>query len=58
MNPRELFWLSALTVVLAIACIADGLFSSGNDDALSQTERLFPEFTPEAIDSFTITQAT
>ena len=56
MNPRELFWLSGLTVVLAIACIADGLFSSGNDDALSQAERLFPEFTPEAIDSFTITR--
>jgi hypothetical protein len=56
MNPRELFWLSGLAVVLAIACVADGLFSSGNDAALGQAERLFPDLTAEAIDSFTVTR--
>jgi len=56
MNPKELFWLSGLGVVLAIACVADGLFSSGNDAALGQAERLFPELTTEAIDSFTVTR--
>ena len=56
MNPRELFWLCGLAVVLAIACVADGLFSSGNDAALGQAERLFPDLTAEAIDSFTVTR--
>ena len=56
MNPRELFWLSGLAVVLAIACVADGLFSSGADNTLGQAERLFPELTAGAIDSFTITR--
>ena len=54
MNPRELFWLSGLAMVLAIACVADGLFSSGDDNALGPAERLFPELTAEAIDSFTV----
>jgi len=54
MNPRELFWLTGLAVVLAIACVADGLFSSGADKTLGQAERLFPELTAEAIDSFTV----
>ena len=56
MNPRELFWLSGLAVALAIACVADGLFSSGADNTLGQAERLFPELTAGAIDSFTITR--
>ena len=56
MNPRELFWLSGLAAVLAIACIADGLFSSGDGNALGQAERLFPDLTAEAIDSFTVTR--
>jgi hypothetical protein len=43
-----------LAVVLAIACVADGLFSSGADKTLGQAERLFPELTAEAIDSFTV----
>ena len=56
MNPKELFWLSGLAVVLAIACVADGLFSPGTDNTLGQAERLFPELTTEAIDSFTVTR--
>ena len=56
MNPRELFWLSGLAVVLAIACVADGLFSSGADKTLGQAERLFPELTAGAIDSFAVTR--
>jgi len=56
MNPRELFWLSGLAAVLAIASVADGLFSSGDDAALGQAERLFPDLTAEAIDSFTVTR--
>ena len=56
MNPRELFWLSGLAVVLVIAGVADGLFSSGADKTLGQAERLFPELTAGAIDSFTITR--
>jgi len=56
MNPKELFWLSGLAVVLAIACVADGLVSSGADNTLGQAERLFPELTTEAIDSFTVTR--
>ncbi len=56
MNPRELFWLSGMAVVLAIACIADGLFSAGDDTALGQAERLFPELNADKIDSFTVTR--
>ena len=56
MNPRELFWLSGLAVVLAIACVADGVFSSGADKTLGQAERLFPELTAGAIDSFAVTR--
>jgi len=56
MNPRELFWLSGLAVVLAIACVADGLFSSGADKTLVQAERLFPELNAGAIDSFAVTR--
>lgn len=56
MNPRELFWLSGLAVVLAIACVADGLFSSDADKTLGQAERLFPELAAGAIDSFTVTR--
>ena len=54
MNPRELFWLSSLALVLAIACIADGLFTPGGDNALGQAERLFPELNADTIDSFTV----
>ncbi|MED5381268.1 MAG: DUF4340 domain-containing protein [Verrucomicrobiota bacterium] len=54
MNPRELFWLSGLAVVLAIACVADGLFSSGADKTLGQAERLFPKLTAGSIDSFAV----
>ena len=56
MNPRELFWLSGLAMALAIACVADGLFSSGADNTLGQAERLFPELTAGAIDSFAVTR--
>ena len=56
MNPRELYWLSGLAVVLAIACIADGLFSVGDNTVLGQVERLFPELDADTIDSFTITR--
>ena len=56
MNPRELFWLSGLAVVLAIACASNGLFSAGNDAALGQAERLFPELNADTIDSFTVTR--
>jgi hypothetical protein len=56
MNPRELFWLSGLAVVLAIVYVADGLFSSGADKTLGQAERLFPELAAGAIDSFTVTR--
>ncbi len=54
MNPRELFWLSGLAAVLAIVCVADSLFSSGDDNALGQAERLFPGLVAESIDSFTV----
>ena len=54
MNPRELFWLSSLALVLAIACIADGLFSSGGDNALGQAKPLFPGLNADTIDSFTV----
>jgi len=57
MNPRELYWLSGMAVVLAIACIADGLFSVGDDTALGQVERLFPELNADTIDSFTVTHS-
>ena len=56
MNPRELFWLSGLAVVLAIACASNGLFSAGNDAALGQAKRLFPELNADTIDSFTVTR--
>ena len=54
MNPKELFWLSSLAVVLAIACIADGLFTPGGDNELRKVERLFPEMKADTIDSFTV----
>ena len=54
MNPRELYWLSGLAVVLAIACIADGVFSVGDNTVLGQVERLFPELDADTIDSFTV----
>ncbi|MEC8973709.1 MAG: hypothetical protein VX509_07295, partial [Verrucomicrobiota bacterium] len=41
-------------MVLAIACIADGLFSSGDDNALGQAKRLFPGLNADTIDSFTV----
>ena len=56
MNPKEPFWLSGMAVVLAIACIADGLFSVGDNTVLSQAERLFPELNADTIESFTITR--
>ena len=56
MNPRELYWLSGLAVVLAIACIADGLFSVGDNTVLGQVERLFTELDADTIDSFTVTR--
>ena len=56
MNPRELYWLSGLAVVLASACIADGLFSVGDNTVLGQVERLFPELDADTIDSFTVTR--
>jgi len=54
MNPRELIWLSSLALVLAIACIADGLFWSGGDESLGQAERLFPGLNAATFDSFTV----
>ena len=54
MNPRELFWLSGLATVLAIACVANGMLSSDSDKALGQAERLFPGLVAESIESFTV----